>query len=210
MKATEHRRDYTRGSLDESSADPDPVHQFADWFSDASQAVPDDPNAMTLATVSAEGQPSARILLLRGFDQQGFVFFTNYESRKGDDLANNPLATLLFFWPPLERQVRIEGRVEKTAAGESDAYFMSRPPGNRLGAWASPQSRVIESRTHLEQRVADFQARFGDRIPRPEHWGGYRLVPTSFEFWQGRADRLHDRIHYRRDGEQWAIERLAP
>ncbi|EHP38803.1 pyridoxamine 5'-phosphate oxidase [Cupriavidus basilensis OR16] len=205
------RRTYVLGSLSESDVAPDPISQFQRWFDEAIHAKLPEPNAMTLATVDADGQPSARIVLLKGMDAQGFTFFTNYESRKGLDLAANPRAALLFHWVQLERQVRVEGRVEKVTDSESDAYYASRPLGSRLGAWASEQSREVADRTVLEQREADFRAKFGDNPPRPAHWGGYRLVPTRIEYWQGRPSRLHDRIAYRLapDGS-WQIVRLSP
>lgn len=205
-----HRIDYTSGSLDESDAADNPFDQFRFWFSEAGRLIERDPNAMTLATVGSDGRPSARIVLLRGYGEDGFVFFTNYDSRKGEELAANPQASLLLFWAPLERQIRIEGTVSKVSAEESDAYFSLRPVGNRLGAWASPQSREIPSRESLAQRVREFEARFGSAPPRPDNWGGYRLKPDAIEFWQGRADRLHDRLLYRREQEGWRRVRLAP
>jgi pyridoxamine 5'-phosphate oxidase len=205
------RKDYARGSLDEKSVDADPIRQFMAWFKQAQDARLPEPNTMTLATVDARGYPSARIVLIKGVDERGFVFFTNYESRKGQDLAANPHASLLFYWIELERQVRIEGTVEKTSAQESDAYFNSRPLGSRLGAWASDQSRPIESRALLEAREKSFAERFGEHPPRPPHWGGYRLVPDTIEFWQGRPSRLHDRIVYtRQSAGGWRISRLSP
>jgi pyridoxamine 5'-phosphate oxidase len=205
------RKDYARGSLDEKSVDADPIRQFMAWFKQAQDARLPEPNTMTLATVDARGYPSARIVLIKGVDERGFVFFTNYESRKGQDLAANPHASLLFYWIELERQVRIEGTVEKTSAQESDAYFNSRPLGSRLGAWASDQSRPIESRALLEAREKSFAERFGEHPPRPPHWGGYRLVPDTIEFWQGRPSRLHDRILYtRQSAGGWRISRLSP
>jgi pyridoxamine 5'-phosphate oxidase len=207
----ELRNDYARGSLDEHHVDADPIRQFQVWFQQALDAQVPEPNAMTLATVDERGQPSARIVLVKGADERGFVFFTNYESRKGHDLATNPRAGLLFYWIELERQVRIEGKVEKTSAHESDAYFTSRPLGSRIGAWASEQSREIAGRTLLEEREKAFTERFGDNPPRPPHWGGYRLVPARIEFWQGRPSRLHDRILYVRNADaSWQISRLAP
>jgi len=207
----ELRRDYARGSLDERSVDPDPIRQFQFWFRQALDAQLPEPNAMTLATVDGEGRPSARIVLIKGVDEQGFVFYTNYESRKGLELATNPHASLLFYWIELERQVRIEGVVEKTSAGESDAYFASRPLGSRIGAWASEQSREIADRAELEASEKAFTERFGENPPRPPHWGGYRLVPERIEFWQGRPSRLHDRILYTREADgHWRISRLSP
>ncbi len=207
----ELRNDYARGSLDEQHVDADPIRQFQLWFQQALDAQVPEPNSMTLATVDEQGQPSARIVLVKGADERGFVFFTNYESRKGHDLAINPRASLLFYWIELERQVRIEGKVEKTSAHESDAYFASRPLGSRIGAWASEQSREIAGRTLLEEREKAFAERFGDHPPRPPHWGGYRLVPAKIEFWQGRPSRLHDRILYTRNADaSWQISRLAP
>ncbi|CAB3775811.1 Pyridoxine/pyridoxamine 5'-phosphate oxidase [Paraburkholderia caffeinitolerans] len=204
------RKNYSLGSLDASDVDPDPIRQFQTWFSQALDAKLPEPNAMTVATVDQEGRPAARILLIKGVDERGFVFFTNYESRKGHELANNPHAALLFHWIELERQVRIEGRVEKTSDAESDAYFHSRPLGSRIGAWASEQSAVIGSRAELEAREREISAQYGEQPPRPPHWGGYRLVPSAVEFWQGRPSRLHDRIRYTRDNATWRIERLAP
>ncbi len=205
------RKSYTLGSLTETEVDPDPIVQFERWFDHAVKSEVPEPNVMTLATVSADHRPSARIVLVKGVDARGFTFFTNYESRKGHDLAANPHASLLFHWIELERQVRIEGRVEKTTEAESDAYFHSRPLNSRIGAWASEQSAVVQSRAVIESREADFNARFGENPPRPAHWGGYRLTPEYIEFWQGRASRLHDRIRYvcAPDGS-WRIERLAP
>ncbi len=205
------RRTYVLGSLSETDVAPDPIAQFKRWFDEAINAKLPEPNAMTLATVDATGQPSARIVLLKGMDASGFTFFTNYESRKGTDLLVNPRAALLFHWVQLERQVRVEGRVEKVDTAESDAYYASRPLGSRLGAWASEQSREVSGRDILEQRETDFRNKFGENPPRPEHWGGYRLVPTWLEFWQGRASRLHDRIGYRlQDDGSWRIARLSP
>ncbi len=216
MKIADLRTDYMRETLDERDVAPDPFRQFEHWFDEAVKAQVPEPNAMTLATAGADGRPSARIVLLKGFDERGFVFFTNYTSRKGRDLAARPHAALLFFWPELERQVRIEGPVDRIDGAESTTYFASRPRPARLGAWASPQSEPIAGRAVLETRFAAIEAQYqrdGDDIPRPPHWGGYRLAPDELEFWQGRPSRLHDRIRYRHSGTHpglWAIDRLAP
>jgi pyridoxamine 5'-phosphate oxidase len=205
------RREYARGALAEAEVDADPVVQFGRWFQQAEEAGLLEPTAMTLATATPDGRPSARMVLLRGFDQRGFVFYSNYDSRKGAELAANPLAALVFWWGELERQVRVEGRVERTSRPESEAYFRSRPPGSQLSAAASPQSQVIEGRAALERRVAQLLARHPDgQVPLPPFWGGYRVVPEVVEFWQGRPNRLHDRLRYRRAGDGWRIERLAP
>ena len=210
MNLSELRTDYKMASLDESDVAPTPYKQFDKWFGDAIKAELPEPNAMTLATCDALGRPSARIVLIKGVDDRGIIFFTNYQSHKGQDLAANNRAALLFFWPELERQIRIEGRVETISAADSDAYYQSRPVLSRIGAWASPQSQVLPSRTDLEARFAAFAAEHGENPPRPAHWGGYRVVPNFFEFWQGRRSRLHDRICYRLADGKWKLERLAP
>ncbi|MCC7436930.1 MAG: pyridoxamine 5'-phosphate oxidase [Armatimonadetes bacterium] len=205
------RQEYTAAGLTETELDPNPFAQFAQWFRQAVESEVPEPTGMTLATVNDAGQPSVRVVLLKGFDEQGFVFFTNYEGKKAGDLAANPHAGINFWWSQLQRQVRIEGTVEKVADAESDEYFASRPLGSRIGAWASEQSRVISGREELEARVHEIEARFADgKIPRPPFWGGYRLRPTMIEFWQGRPSRLHDRLRYRLLEGEWAIERLSP
>ncbi len=208
----EIRREYILQSLSESDVANNAIDQFTNWWQEAIKAGIEDINAMTLATASKEGIPSARIVLLKGYDSNGFVFFTNYQSQKGKDLADNPQGALLFFWKELERQVRIDGSIEKINAKESDAYFHSRPASSKIGAWASPQSRVIGDRMVIENNFLAYEEKFGiDNIPRPEHWGGYILKPRVMEFWQGRSSRLHDRIHYTVQPDcNWKIERLAP
>jgi pyridoxamine 5'-phosphate oxidase len=198
-------------SLTEGELDPDPVRQFHRWIEEATLSEVAEPNAMALATATPEGRPSARIVLLRGYDERGFAFFTNYESRKGRELDANPHAGLVFHWHDLERQVRVEGRVERVSVEESDTYFQSRPAGSRLGAWASRQSEVLPDRTVLEARNRALEIQYPDgQIPRPEHWGGYRVVPAVIEFWQGRPSRLHDRLRYTRSDRGWLVERLSP
>ncbi|UFH50877.1 pyridoxamine 5'-phosphate oxidase [Pseudomonas sp. KNUC1026] len=207
------RRDYTRDGLSEIQAPAEPFALFRQWFDDAvnTEQPPVEANAMTLATVDVEGRPHCRVLLLKALDDQGFTFFTNYQSAKGQHLLANGFAAMTFFWPALERQVRIEGRALKVTPAESDAYYQVRPLGSRLGAWASPQSQVIEGRETLEHLLKATEARFSDSAPHcPEHWGGYRLVPDRIEFWQGRPSRLHDRLNYRLVNGHWLRERLAP
>lgn len=206
------RREYERAGLTEADADADPIRQFAHWFQQALAAGVPEPNAMTLATCTLDGRPSARIVLLKGYDERGFTFFTNYESRKGHELAANPHAALVFFWKEIERQVRVEGTVGRTGADESDDYFLSRPRDSRLGTWASDQSQPLGSREELEARFRLIQERFADGpVPRPPHWGGYRLAPALIEFWQGRPFRLHDRLCYTRQPDgTWKRARLAP
>lgn len=209
MPLADLRKKYEKDVLLESSLAPTPLEQFSKWFNEALQADVPEPNAMTLATVGANGRPSARIVLLKGLDERGPVFFTNYTSRKGQDLATHPHASLLFFWQPMERQVRLEGLIEKISAAESDAYYNSRPLGSRIGAWVSPQSQPI-SREELEQRNNALSKSLGTEPPRPEYWGGYRLKPDYVEFWQGRPSRLHDRLVYTLTAGQWIQSRLAP
>lgn len=213
MKISDVRRDYARTGLREEDVAADALEQFQRWLAEAAAADPDDYTSMILATADRQGRPSARTVLLKGCDERGFVFYTNYDSRKGRELQENPRAALVFYWAVLDRQIRIEGRVEKTSREESEAYFRSRPVGSRIGAWASRQSAVIAGRGELEQATRDLVERFGDDVPLPDTWGGYRVVPEAMEFWQGRLDRLHDRLVYRRlaaDVGGWTIERLSP
>jgi len=204
------RKDYQRAALDESIVGDDPLAFFGKWFLQAQAAQVPEVNAMTLATVDAQNRPHARIVLLKGLDEKGFVFFTNYDSAKGNDLDANPYAALVLFWQELERQVRIEGSVQRVTEAESDSYFRSRPEGSRIGAWASPQSQVIPDRTLLENNYKTYEQQFAGNIPRPPHWGGYRVIPTKVEFWQGRGSRMHDRIVFTLGGNAWHKYRLAP
>ena len=205
------RKEYTRAGLSESDVDPEPVEQFRRWFEEALAADLHEPNAMIVATASPDGLPSARVVLLKGFDDRGFVFYTNYEGRKGRELEENPRAALLFYWGELERQVRIEGTASRVSEEESDAYYAGRPRGSRLGALASEQSRVVGSREVLEGRIKNLEAEYEGRdVPRPAFWGGYRVEPEAMEFWQGRENRLHDRLVYRRGDGGWRMERLQP
>lgn len=205
------RRDYTQKEINEETAKKNPFEQFEIWFAEAIESEIFEPNAMVLATANNDGKPSARVVLLRGFDEEGFMFFTNYDSRKGLDLAENPQASLLFYWAEIERQVRLEGSVSKVKEEISDGYFASRPRESQIGAWVSPQSRVIENRKILERKFSELAAQWeGREISRPPNWGGFILRPEIFEFWQGRASRLHDRLLYIKNGANWKIGRLAP
>ncbi len=204
------RHDYTRGSFTEKNALKDPFEQFKSWFQDAIAVKMLDPNALVLSTATKEGKPSSRVLLLKNVDERGFVFFTNYEGRKGKEIDENPNVSMLFYWDKLERQIRIEGKLEKITPEESDAYFQTRPYSSRLGAWASKQSEVLKSRFTLIRQVAEYMFKFKNDVPLPPFWGGYRLIPEVFEFWQGRSSRLHDRIRYFKEGDSWKTERLYP
>jgi pyridoxamine 5'-phosphate oxidase len=206
------RKEYTRAGLTEAEADPDPIEQFRKWFDEALAADLHEPNAMTLATATPDGRPSARVVLLKGYDERGFVFYTSYEGRKSRELEENPRCALVFYWSELERQIRIEGRAGRVSEEESDAYYGSRPRGSRLSAWVSAQSRPVEDRGALEKRLWELEAEYeGREIPRPPFWGGYRVEPEAIEFWQGRENRMHDRLLYRRlsDGG-WRMQRLQP
>jgi pyridoxamine 5'-phosphate oxidase len=212
VDASSLRKEYTSAGLDKADVDPDPIVQFHRWFEKVIEADLHEPNAMILATATTtEGKPSARTVLLKGYDERGFVFYTNYEGRKAKEIEANPRCALLFYWGELERQVRIEGRASRLSGEESDAYFASRPRGSRLGAWASEQSSPVEDRSILEERVKALDAEYeGREIPRPPFWGGYRVEPDTIEFWQGRESRLHDRLVYLRNGGEWKIVRLQP
>lgn len=211
MSIAHLRRDYRQASLNESDVDGDPIVQFRRWFDEAVRAEVHEPNAMFLATATPDAYPSGRVVLLKEVDQRGFVFYTDYRSRKGSELADNPHASLCFFWAELERQVRIVGAVQRVSRAESDEYFQSRPLPSRIGAWTSRQSAVLSSREELEQDLAANEARFADGpVPLPEHWGGFRVVPEEIEFWQGRPSRLHDRIQFRREAGTWVRRRLSP
>jgi pyridoxamine 5'-phosphate oxidase len=212
MSLSDLRREYTLTGLVESDLDPNPFAQFDKWFQQALTASLAEPNAMTLATATIDGKPSARVVLLKGFDERGFVFFTNYESQKGRELSANPFAALVCYWAELERQVKISGRVSRVTAEESETYFRSRPLGSQLGAWASHQSEVVSGREVLEDRLEDLTQEYRTKpVPLPPYWGGYRLAPETIEFWQGRPNRLHDRLRYAlQDGGEWLIERLSP
>lgn len=210
MNIADLRKSYEKAELSEQASHAQPLQQFEQWFNEALKSEVPEPNAMTVATVSSDMRPSTRVVLIKDFDERGIVWYTNYSSRKGQELAGNPFAALQFHWVELERVVRIEGRVEKVSDEESDAYFKSRPLDSRIGAWASPQSQVIDSRTVLVANAAKYGAQFLLQPPRPPHWGGYRLVPDRWEFWQGRKSRLHDRLRYRLEAGQWVRERLAP
>lgn len=210
MNLADLRRNYEKGTLEENSLAENPLGQLRDWLEEAKAAETLEPNAMTLATVDADGKPSARVVLLKGLDERGLVFYTNYDSRKAQEMAANPNVALVFNWLELERQARFEGTVAKLPFAESEAYHRSRPRGSQLGEWASPQSRVIDNRGVLEDKLREAEARFPGEVPLPEFWGGYVVRPQRAEFWQGRPSRLHDRFRYTWDGERWRVERLAP
>ena len=210
MNIADLRKSYEKAELSEDASESEPLKQFERWLNEAIQSEVPEPNAMTVATVASNLRPSTRVVLIKGYDERGIVWYTNYDSRKGRELAGNPFAALQFHWVELERVVRIEGRMEKVSDEESDAYFHSRPLDSRIGAWASPQSQVIEGRTVLVTNAAKYAAQFMLRPPRPPHWGGYRLVPDEWQFWQGRKSRLHDRLRYSQGDGQWLRERLAP
>jgi pyridoxamine 5'-phosphate oxidase len=210
MNIADLRKSYEKAELSEDASTADPLKQFERWLNEAIQSEVPEPNAMTVATVASNMRPSTRVVLIKGYDDRGIVWYTNYDSRKGRELAGNPFAALQFHWVELERVVRIEGLVEKLEPKDSDAYYLSRPLDSRIGAWASPQSEVISSRTQLVTAAAKYGAQFLLQPPRPDHWGGYRLVPDRWEFWQGRPSRLHDRLRYRLDQGAWQRERLAP
>lgn len=211
MSIADLRQEYAKHELGRDNVDGDPIEQFQTWFDEALDAEVEEPNAMTLATTDATGRPAARIVLLKGLDERGFVFYSNYESQKGEQIAANPNVALVFWWEPLERSVRVEGIAEKLPEDESTEYFKSRPHGSQLGAWASPQSRVIDGREVLEKRLDLVESEYEEgEVPRPPHWGGYVVRPREVEFWQGRPNRLHDRLRYRQTDDGWALERLAP
>jgi pyridoxamine 5'-phosphate oxidase len=211
MSIADLRRDYALARLDEANVSTDPIAQFERWFAEALEAKVMEPNAMALATATREGSPSVRMVLLKGVDQRGFAFFTDYRSQKGVELSSNPRAALVFYWSELERQVRVTGRVSTIAPEETEAYFRTRPLSSRLGAWSSHQSQVIPDRAVLEEKARQVAQRYpGEDVPLPPYWGGYRITPEIIEFWQGRQSRLHDRIRYRRDSEAWGMERLSP
>ena len=210
MNIADLRKSYEKAELSEDASASDPLQQFERWLNEAIQSEVPEPNAMTVATVASNLRPSTRVVLIKGYDERGIVWYTNYDSRKGQELAGNPFAALQFHWVELERVVRIEGRMEKISDAESDAYFHSRPLDSRIGAWASPQSQVIDGRTVLVTNAAKYAAQFMLNPPRPPHWGGYRLVPDEWQFWQGRRSRLHDRLRYRFNEGDWVRERLAP